>query len=184
VHAEFPHVGLNPNGGTARCVDFALIPDVNVALKKGADILVEAKWANSSHCSPVNVFKDILRLALMKEADPSAICIFLLAGGSKRMAAALSAAPFTVLVGPEMNDGVGRRQHKKLHMKSNIIPHRQAFGPVIAQLHAENYSLPQSFDCSFHGLHPAQPKASVVDYQAVAWEITNPSIVRLNSQFW
>ncbi|SLM23932.1 hypothetical protein [Stenotrophomonas indicatrix] len=188
VHAEFPHLALNPNGGSLLRADFALIPDANVAARTGADILVEAKWANSSHCTPTNMFKDILRLAVMKEVDPGAVCIFLLAGGAKQVRAILSAPPFNVLVAQQLNDGVGRRKHKKLHMKSNIIPHRQAFGSAITLLRDLGYSLPQSFECSYYGLHPAQPvrspRSSVVDYQAVAWEISNPSVVRLNSLYW
>jgi hypothetical protein len=42
---------------------------------------IEAKWAGSSHASVENILNDLARLALVSEEHPSALCLFVLAGG-------------------------------------------------------------------------------------------------------
>jgi hypothetical protein len=46
---------------------------------------VEAKWAGSSHCTLDNVVWDLIRLAMVKEDNPNATAILLLAGEKKEL---------------------------------------------------------------------------------------------------
>ncbi|MGC2970420.1 hypothetical protein [Paraburkholderia aspalathi] len=46
---------------------------------------VEAKWAGSSHCTLNNVVWDLVRLAMVKEDNPNATAILLLAGEKKEL---------------------------------------------------------------------------------------------------
>jgi len=73
VHADFAHDKLNSGGakGRPRECDFALIahhsPD---APKCDAEVVVETKWAGSTHCTHKQVCNDLLRLAVIKHAEP------------------------------------------------------------------------------------------------------------------
>lgn len=68
-----------PGTGT-REVDFAILDRVPVTEKAVLHYCLEVKWAGSSHAKPVNVLKDLTRLALVSQANPDADCLFLLAG--------------------------------------------------------------------------------------------------------
>jgi hypothetical protein len=63
-----------------REVDFAVIDRVSATETADLHYCLEVKWAGSSHATPVNVLKDLTRLALVSEANESAECLFLLAG--------------------------------------------------------------------------------------------------------
>ena len=64
--------------GRKREVDFAVT-------SRGDDPVlrtcIEAKWAGSSHATESNVLIDLARLALISQANPDALCVFVLAGG-------------------------------------------------------------------------------------------------------
>jgi hypothetical protein len=44
------------------------------------ELAMEAKWAGSSHCTAENILWDLVRLKLIKETHPEAICGLLIAG--------------------------------------------------------------------------------------------------------
>lgn len=81
VCPSFPHPKLQTPGasGRRREVDFAVF-----GLSSGVhEFYAEVKWAGSSHCCQENVLRDLCRLQIIKEAEPTAECIFILAGTSK-----------------------------------------------------------------------------------------------------
>lgn len=73
---------LDRGSGRKREVDFALIDTETSALTH----CIEAKWAGSSHCSPLTILRDIARLAVVSATHPNALCMFVLAGGKTPVA--------------------------------------------------------------------------------------------------
>lgn len=72
VHADYPLSSIQripdserkTGGGRKRSVDFALLYDDGRQPRSEPQILIEAKWAGSSHCSVTNVVADFIRLCL------------------------------------------------------------------------------------------------------------------------
>lgn len=77
-----------PTGGRRLEVDF-LLSELNGHDLGATRIAVEAKWADSTHCTAVNMAGDILRLAVLhrhlKRQGIESTCIFLLAGSKGAM---------------------------------------------------------------------------------------------------
>lgn len=65
-----------PRRGRKREVDVALIGRDESTEK----VYIEAKWAKSGYATPKNILVDLCRLALLRQAHPDAICLFVLAG--------------------------------------------------------------------------------------------------------
>lgn len=186
VYAEYAHEALNPvkRVGRKKEVDFALVLSGVGLAKTMAEVLVEAKWANSSHCTPTNIFSDFLRLAALKKADPDAKCLFLLAGHTREMAAIKSGLPFNC--GDSPNTGIirtGKRQKRLTPMPWNSI-HRQAWKTTINDLLADGLMIPESFVVSACDAHPIQSELGTVDFQAQCWEITVVSDKNIRSADW
>lgn len=78
VNPSFAHPNLQTPGakGRRREVDFA----VSRLSSSVYEFYAEVKWAGSSHCSQENVLRDLCRLQIIKNAEPTAECIFILAG--------------------------------------------------------------------------------------------------------
>jgi len=74
------------SGGRKREVDFAVLTRAAPPQTPSLLHCIEAKWAGSSHCKPVNVLTDLTRLALISQEHPEATCLFLLAGGKDSVA--------------------------------------------------------------------------------------------------
>lgn len=82
IKAGFPPAALQTPGlGRKREVDFALISRATSTPTH----YMEAKWAGSSHCDEKNVLLDVSRLALLNQADPESLCLFVLAGGKSNV---------------------------------------------------------------------------------------------------
>jgi hypothetical protein len=67
----------SPASGRKRELDFAAF---GFAAPEELVLGIEAKWAGSSHASAANVVRDICRLAVVSQAHPDAVCLFVLAG--------------------------------------------------------------------------------------------------------
>ena len=185
VHADYPHTALNPvhKVGRKREVDFALALSGKGIPKNGAEVLVETKWADSGHCTPKKVFEDFLRLAILKAADPNAICVFILAGKHKSVGNALSQMPFRSA--GKVNKGIGLSGYeKRLTLDHSNVSHRDYFKDSINQFASSGFVIPESFAVRSHGLHPIQAKEGTVDFQAIAWEVMYVSSNPLNSAVW
>ncbi|CDZ35577.1 Hypothetical protein NGAL_HAMBI1145_29140 [Neorhizobium galegae bv. officinalis] len=80
VASGFAHPCLQTDGahGRPREVDFA----VSSFASSTHQFYAEVKWAGSSHCSQENLLRDLCRLQLIKNAEPTTECVFVLAGQS------------------------------------------------------------------------------------------------------
>lgn len=185
VYADFAHDGLNPvkRPGRKKEVDFALILAGKGLPKKNAEVLVEAKWTNSTHCTPENIFIDFLRLAALKRVDPDAKCIFLLAGHTSSFNAITKGMPFNC--GGERNTGIGKSGTSKRVKPSHInVRHQAHWASAISGLLSDGLTIPDSFVTLACGAHPIQSDGGTVDFQAQCWEITEVSSTDLKSAQW
>ena len=185
VYADFPHDALNPvkRPGRKKEVDFALILAGKGLPKRNAEVLVEAKWSNSSHCTPENVFSDFLRLAALKRADPGAKCLFLLAGHTTSFNAITSGMPF--ICGASRNTGIGSSgNQKRVRPNHTNVTHRTQWGPSIKGLLADGLIIPDSFVTQACSAHPIQSDGGTVDFQAQCWEILEVSNTNLIPAQW
>lgn len=185
VYADFPHEALNPvkRPGRKKEVDFALILAGAGLPKRNAEVLVEAKWSNSSHCTPENVFTDFLRLAALKRADPNAKCLFLLAGHSTSFNAITSGMPF--ICGAPRNTGIGTSgNQKRVKPKSTNTTHGQHWKKSIQSLLTDGLIIPDSFVTQACNAHPIQSDGGTVDFQAQCWEIIEVSSTDMNPAAW
>lgn len=185
VHADFPHELLNPSvqPGRKRELDFALVLTGKGIPKRNAQIAVEAKWAGSSHCTPSNIFQDFLRLSEIKRGDPNTVCIFVLAGSHRQILKLLTGMPFTT--SGKTNAGIGSSgNEKKLKLNRTNMDHQNFFSETIKSLSSAGFTVPESFVCQSHGLHPLQTPGGTVDFQAIAWEVKSVSAANLNNTAW
>lgn len=173
VHADYPLAAIQrvpdgerkSNGGRKRSVDFALIYDDGRQPVSEPEVLIEAKWAGSSHCTVTNVVADLIRLCLMKRAHPNAKCLFVLAGHSRNVRAMLSRRPF---VGGTRD--VVRRSGTGANTKFAFLPkdaeHHKSFVSAVSAFHGANLEVPIGFTVSGSTLYPTD-----ATFQAIAWEI-------------
>ena len=186
VHADFPHQALNPikRAGRYREVDFALVLNGDGVQKNGAEVLVEAKWANSSHCKPSNIVSDFLRLAALKASNKEASCIFLLAGHARDMNEVVSNVPF--IVHGKVNTGIIIDAGKQKRFTPDPLnsDHKKFFGDQIFKMLKSGIKIPRSFVVISCGLHPVQSGSDTVDFQAKSWEIVSVSDDYMNLSQW
>ena len=185
VYADFAHDALNPlrRPGRKKEVDFALILSGRGLPKSDADILVEVKWANSSHCTIENIFTDFLRLAILKRADPNATCIFLLAGTSSALLAATDKMPFKS--SGNRNTGIGRSgAQKRAKLDFRNFDHRTSYSNPIKALAADGFVIPKDFVTCAYDAHPIQSEGGTVDFQARAWEILAVATENIDKSLW
>lgn len=185
VYADFAHEALNPprHKGRKRSVDFALTLAGQGLPKNGAQVVVEVKWAGSSHCSSDNIFRDFVRLSAIKRADPAATCIFVLAGKHAQVERCLRAMPF-ISTG-KRNTGISSSgNQRRLTLDSADPDHRACFGAAILEFTRDGFSVPESFMSKAHGLHPRQTENGTVDFQAIAWDVAEVSASTLNPARW
>ncbi len=185
IYADFAHIALNPlkKGGRKREVDFALVLAGPGLPKTGAEVLVEAKWADSSHCTSESIFNDFVRLAILKSANPGAACIFVLAGTHGAVAKVLTEMPFRS--GGIKNKGIGASGfERRLRMSRDHSSHVAWFANSIREFANAGFTIPESFVTRSHGLHPVQSSNGTVDFQAIAWEVVSVSPSTLNGSRW
>lgn len=121
VHAGYAHPAIareTAGRGRQRELDFYI--------ESRADSLplacAEVKWADSSHASARNTLRDLLRLALVKQSEPSSECLFILAGGNTAVDSLLSEPPLAA-----QNESERRILERP---RPNRIPRERAF-PLI-----------------------------------------------------
>lgn len=187
VHADYPLDSIQRvpdaergiGGGRKRSVDFALLYDDGREPPSDPELLIEAKWAGSSHCTIANVTADFIRLCIMKRAHPEATCLFVLAGHAKDVAKVLSRRPF---VGGTKD--VVRCNGKGSVTKFKFLPsnpeHQFAFAPAISEFHAANLRVPIAFSTSGSLPYPASPGK----FQAAAWEVHSVDQRDLSRDEW
>ncbi|WP_192459081.1 hypothetical protein [Musicola keenii] len=182
VYADFAHDVLNPqrndgsrdNRGRKRELDFALVLSGDGVSKGNAQIVIETKWSQSSHCTPDNIFKDFLRLASVKMAEPDTICVFILAGTHKEIKDILKNMPF--YSSGKAGSGIHcTGNEKRVNIDFNDLVNKDFFSKAVNYFTSAGISIPVSFVCQSHGLHPHQTKNGTVDFQAIAWEIKSVS---------
>lgn len=176
VYSDFPHEALNPakKSGRKREVDFALLLAGNGIPKRGAEVLVEAKWADSSHCTPEHIFEDFLRLATLKTAEPQAVCIFVLAGTHKAIAKKLACMPFRST--GNKNVGIAASgAERRLRIDRSNFDHIKSLLPTLKEFALSGFDVPNSFVTRSTELHPLQTDGGTVDFQCIAWELVSAS---------
>lgn len=187
VHADYPLSSIQKvpdaerriGGGGKRSVDFAIIYDDGREPASNPELLIEAKWAGSSHCTVANVMADFIRLCIMKKAHPDATCLFVLAGHSRDVDKVLSRRPF---IGGKKDivrfNGSGTITKFKFLPKN--LEHQRAFAPAISEFHAANLRVPIAF-CTTGSLpYPAAP----AKFKAVAWEVRSVDPQSLAPDEW
>ncbi len=174
VHADYPLKAIQRipdserriSGGRKRSVDFALIYDDGREPPSEPQILIEAKWAGSSHCTVTNLISDFIRLSLMKRAHENAICMMILAGHARDVDKVLSRRPF---VGGKKDviRSNGRGTVTKFNFHSKSLEHQKEFASAINGFHAANLDVPVGFLTSGSAPYPSAP----AKFKAVAWEV-------------
>jgi len=186
VHADYPLAALQRvpdaerkiGGGRKRSVDFALIYDDGRQPASDPQVLIEAKWAGSSHCSVTNLMADFIRLCLMKRAHPNATCLLVLAGHSRDINKVLSRRPFVggaCDVMPSKDNA--SKSFKFLHRDA---AHQSAFAAAIAAFHQANLKVPIRFSVSGGAPYPT----GAAKFQAVAWEVGSVDVRDLSRDEW
>jgi len=186
VHADYPLAAIQrvpdgerkPSGGRKRSVDFALIYDDGRQPVSEPQVLIEAKWAGSSHCTTSNLIADFVRLCLMKRQHPTATCLLVLAGHSANINKVLSRRPFA----GNYRDVIrctGGHSNSSFNFRSNDAEHRSAFGGAISAFHSANIKVPIRFWISGAAPYPAPGK-----FQAIAWEIRGVDERNLKPEDW
>lgn len=187
VHADYPLHSIQriPDAdqkigrGRKRSVDFALIYDDSRQPPSEPQLLIEAKWAGSSHCTVKNIMGDFIRLCLMKRFHPNAVCLLVLAGHKKDVGKALSRRPF---VGGAKDlirsDGTGTI--KKFRFLPEDPDHQRHFSSAIRVFHEANLGVPTAFCTSGSLPYPSAPTT----FRAVAWEVHTVESQNLNRDKW
>lgn len=163
VHAGYKHpaIAKQPGSkGAPRRIDFAVFLDKKDGTQPKVEIAVEAKWAGSSHCTPVQIVTDLVRLAMIKEADNATCCIFLLAGSARNLA--------TLLEEPIFKGAAGRKGRiGKDYMSALDLT------TLPADIYTPNDLVPKAKKIRVRGadLHPKNATANQYDFQAIAWQI-------------
>lgn len=106
---------------------------------------------------------------LVKRANPSARCIFLLAGSAKNLASALNLPPFTKDAGKNIGLRTSQTETRITFHRSKLT-HITAFTKAIQDWRQKG-TIPASFVAKSYGLHPQQT-GGTVRFQAIAWEVT------------
>ncbi len=175
VHAEVRHCAL----GNLRRLDYALCLRSGNQIVDSVQVAVESKWADSSHCTAENIGHDLMRLILVKRANPSAKCIFLLAGSVNSLALILKKSPFSKV--SERNSGLRTTETPtRITFNYNKPTHKEAFAKAIKDW-GEERSIPSGFVAKSYGLHPQQTDSRTVRFQAIAWEVTEVATKDLNN---
>lgn len=187
VHADYPlhaiqrvpDAGKKNGGGRKRNVDFALIYDDKRMPASEPQVLIEAKWAGSSHCSVSNIVADFVRLSLMKRAHPKAVCLFVLAGHTTNIDVVMSRRPFT----GERRDTLpvdGSVSSKKFKFLHRNTEHQKAFSGLISAFHSANLNVPIGFSTTCSGIYPPSP----AKFKAIAWEVLAVDQTHLSRPEW
>ena len=187
VHADYPLAAIQPvpdakhtgSRGRKRSVDFALIYDDGRQPVSEPEVLIEAKWAGSSHCTVTNIVADFIRLCLMKRAHPGATCLLVLAGHSRDIDTVLSRRPFVGRTRDVIRcDGTGAiTKFKFLHRDAD---HQGDFAKAISTFHAANLDVPIGFSTSGSAPYPKKPAT----FMAVAWEVRGVDGRNLSRDEW
>lgn len=159
-----PALGRAPSGdGRKKEIDF------HVGMRATGDPLlcVEVKWADSSHADPKQCLSDVLRLALIKVANPSAECLFVLAGTNTGVVRRLSKPPIAA------PDERGRRllefprENRTPRMRSYPICENGVPLPHIAEQVNQVPSPPDSIRTTLISPASFTPKR----FQALVWRV-------------
>lgn len=186
VYSDFPHAAINikNSSGRKKEVDFALTLKAKGHINDNCDVLVEAKWANSTHCTDEKIFTDFLRLAIMKRHDPDATCIFLMAGTSNTLSKKLVQMPFQCRM-TKKNTGIGKNSAvRKVSLDHLNVDHKIYFTSSIKSLHASSLDIPTYFLVRAYDAHPIQSTSGTVDFQARTWEIMDVSEKNIDIANW
>jgi hypothetical protein len=171
VHSDIHHTALTTGkAGAKRCVDFVVAKLPVKGWPSDVEIAIETKWAGSTHCSPSNIGHDFVRLAMIKRADPTAHCLFILAGTATNIEKTLSRAPFTK--GVQKNAGIpSDKSQRKTGFDNFKSVHKTAFGEAINDWQALGKKVPRSITTNVAGAYPEQNANGTVRFQAIAWEV-------------
>lgn len=187
VHADYPLAAIQRmpgavrkgGAGRKRNVDFALIYDDKRQPVSEPHVLIEAKWAGSSHCKTSSIMGDFIRLSLMKRAHPGTICMFILAGHSKDIDKVLSRRPF-LGSGRDVIPCDGTGAVKKFKFLPLDVNHQKAYAEIISEFYEANLNVPRDFSVSGSLPYPAAPTT----FKAVAWEVRSVGIQNLGREDW
>ena len=191
VHADYelpaiqrvPDAERGIGGGRKRSVDFALIYDDGREAPSDPELLIEAKWAGSSHCSVSNIVADFVRLAMMKRAHPNAICLFILAGPFSDVSKVLSKPPFKNQ--QIKKDAIGFASNmRKFEFRPTSAEHQKHYGAALNAFLSANLSVPAGFTVTSTGCYPHRAPGQTAKFQAVAWEVYYVPRSNISAKEW
>lgn len=174
VHADYPHIALNPNKkrGRKNEVDFALILDAKGNEEKNADVVVEVKWANSSHCTPDNILKDFLRLAMIKSHSPKTKCVFILAGPLRNITKKINMMPFKS--DGKINNGIGTTtSERRLKMTNNPALEKMNYAQLLPDYFIDQVKHIQSLVTKSYGWQAMKIEKKSSGFHSVTWEVVS-----------
>lgn len=172
-----------PTGGRRLEVDF-LLSELDGAARGPTRVAVEAKWADSRHCTAINMAGDILRLAVLHRhlmrLGIKSTCIFLLAGTKTKMKSQVANALF---MDPA---ALPLKQDKLSHYHGERLAKTPVWADAMKHKFSESLSeylkaegVP-NFNASFHPGLPriALTKHSKIDdssvkFHAMAWQVAS-----------
>lgn len=184
VHADYPHSALNPQRITkAKSVDFALTLLTDPLDTQPAEILVETKWAGSSHCSGQEIFNDFLRLAILKRAVPDATCLFLLAGHVDDIEKCLEKFPFAT---GGKNTGITKKPGTQARLELSRVP--TAFATraslKVAGLTASGCAIPSGLTTQPYATFPEINVKREMKFHVKVWEICSVDAADIDPAVW
>lgn len=131
VHAGFAHPAIareTPGRGRHPELDFYIKNRDGTP----SNVCAEVKWADSSHSKVTNVLRDLLRLALVSQSEPSAECLFIFAGGNTHVESLLSTPPVAA---------ASEDQRRLLERpRATRAPRKRAFQLVVGGKYVESIS--------------------------------------------
>jgi hypothetical protein len=175
VRPGFPHAALQTAraAGRRREVDFAV-----EMLGQGIHAFyAEVKWAGSSHCSQENVLRDLCRLQLIRNLEPTAECVFVLAGAlgdvdalfrSGILASGTSGPLHRRGAGNRLAEGGPRRRTKNFSLVDNA-DHAEALAKLSVKLSGSLPLVPERL-CT-HLVHAARSGAGEGRFQTLVWSV-------------
>lgn len=186
-HADVPLAALNPTirRGRKRSVDFVLaLLDGDRNPKEQPEIMIETKWAKSSHCTPENIYQDFVRLAVLKQAMPKSKCLFILAGPHGALDDVLEKMPFET--GESKNRGIGSThvEEKKMTIMPANFVQRSALKEAIHDLQDGGLPVPKAFVTRVFGPYPTRTNESSPRFQCIGWEIKAVSKETVSAKLW
>ena len=175
VWSGFAHPNLRSQTakGRRREVDFGITALGNLF----SEFYAEVKWAGSPHCSQKTVLRDLCRLQIIKNDEPAAECVFILAGYMSDINRLFSKGILLrgtrgLLQHATSSAGLSKRgstRRTKNFSLTNNVDHRQKLQTLCNILKDDLPSIPRSIRTILTHSEQSAPKGAW--FQALVWSV-------------